>query len=257
MSDIAPFIHPDRVPPKIKPIKAMQHMRKLIADKEDTEQVFHIIQALNGNAVERNFRASLKRPDGRARYLERRSLPEFMDDHQGFGDLPRGSVGEAYIRFMKSEGLSAAGLVKESERFMQNYPVYEDDISWYGARQRDTHDLFHILTGYGRDAMGEASVLTFTYGQTPARGVMFIAVIAFLKMRKDYPASVKVKRVYDEARRHSKMAEIISDQDIPALMHENLDEARARMNIPPPTAYYEARETIANIPAHIRETLII
>src|SRR3546814_17610667 len=40
------FSHPDRQPRKFRPFKAFQHFRKLIADKEDTEQVFHIFENL-------------------------------------------------------------------------------------------------------------------------------------------------------------------------------------------------------------------
>ena len=34
------FSHPDRQMPKFRPFKAFAHFRKLIKDKEDTEQVF-------------------------------------------------------------------------------------------------------------------------------------------------------------------------------------------------------------------------
>ena len=40
------FRHPGRPVPKFRPFRAMHHFRKLIADKEDTEQVFHIFQCL-------------------------------------------------------------------------------------------------------------------------------------------------------------------------------------------------------------------
>ena len=43
-----PFHHPDRPAGEFRPLKALHHFRKLIADKEDTEQVFHIIAALRG-----------------------------------------------------------------------------------------------------------------------------------------------------------------------------------------------------------------
>ncbi|MCL6650024.1 MAG: hypothetical protein K6U89_17035 [Chloroflexi bacterium] len=50
---VIPFHHPDRPGSEFRPLKAWHHFRKLIADKEDTEQVFHVIDALRG----RKFRA--------------------------------------------------------------------------------------------------------------------------------------------------------------------------------------------------------
>ena len=43
-----PFHHPDRPSSEFRPLKAWRHFKALIADKEDTEQVFHIIAALRG-----------------------------------------------------------------------------------------------------------------------------------------------------------------------------------------------------------------
>ena len=47
MTELA-FSHPDRPATEFRPFKAWQHFRKLIANKEDTEQVFHIMAALRG-----------------------------------------------------------------------------------------------------------------------------------------------------------------------------------------------------------------
>jgi len=45
---------------------------------------------------------------------------------------------------------------------------------WFGDRTRDTHDLWHVLTGYGRDEAGEAANLAFSYALMPFRGVALI-----------------------------------------------------------------------------------
>ena len=37
-----PLVHPDRKITGMRPLKAWGHFRKLVANKEDTEQVFHI-----------------------------------------------------------------------------------------------------------------------------------------------------------------------------------------------------------------------
>src|SRR3546814_15443796 len=54
-----PLSHPDRTDAGFRPLKALHHFRRLIADKEDTEQVFQIIDALRdkcfGRSVERFF----------------------------------------------------------------------------------------------------------------------------------------------------------------------------------------------------------
>src|SRR3546814_13155116 len=91
-------------------------------------------------------------------------LPDLLDDHRWIDELPEGTVGHAYVTFMRREGLSAAGLVAESDKMGRQQ--FDDQLQWYSNRLRDTHDLFPILTGYGRAALGEPSV---QIGQGPCR----------------------------------------------------------------------------------------
>jgi len=238
-------LHPDRKAPRLRPFTAMSRMRKLIADKEDTEQVFHIIEALNG----RNLLDLLERfadsENGAARLRERRDLPPRLDDHSWIEALPEDSVGQAYLRFMRREGLSAQGLVDESEKFYGN--DLDDDLKWFGNRLRDTHDLFHVLTGYGRDALGEASLLGFTWGQHGGRGVLFISYMGTRQIRKALPRHIDVMACYREGKRNGRAAAQIIEEDIIALMHEPLAKARARLNIAKPVAYRKALAQIAEL----------
>src|SRR3546814_8402322 len=60
------FSHPDRQPQKFRPFKAFQHFRKLIADKEDTEQVFHIFENLPRKGFMDDARAFVTSDFGRS-----------------------------------------------------------------------------------------------------------------------------------------------------------------------------------------------
>jgi len=48
------------------------------------------------------------------------------------------------------------------------------------------HDLWHVATGYGRDLVGEASLLAFSYAQTRNRGVGLIVAVAGLRASGDF-----------------------------------------------------------------------
>ena len=238
MQDV--YINPQRKPSRIRPIKAWQHMQKLIADKEDTEQVFHIIEALNGRALQRNLNAFLKSEAGRNQLRKKEYLPPILDDHAWIKSLPEGTVGRAYGDFMEREGLSAQGLVEESERMSAHYTRYQDDIEWYGHRMRDTHDLFHVLTGYGRDALGEAALLGFTYSQNPGRGIIFIAYMGARQLRRRLPKAARVMDCLWEGKRNGNIAQKIAREDVQALLREPLQAARQRLKIRPPLAYRQA-----------------
>ncbi|MBU1287378.1 MAG: ubiquinone biosynthesis protein COQ4 [Alphaproteobacteria bacterium] len=240
------YVHPDRRPAKFRPLKAWNHMKRLIADKEDTEQVFHIIEALNGRSFEKNFHAFVESPKGQELLAKREFLPPVLDDHEWIRKLPEGTVGRAYIEFMEREGLTAQGLVDESEKFRGAVRDFDDDMLWYGNRLRDTHDLFHVLSGYGRDALGEASLLAFTYSQTPGLGVIFISFMGTRQIMKSVPKSARVMDCFHEGKRNGAIASKIVQEDIVALMHEPLETARKRLRIEKPVAYLKALEICAH-----------
>ena len=242
-TDPRPMFNPARVKPRFRPFKAMHHFRKLIADKEDTSEVFHIFEAL----PRRNFRveaqAFVESDEGREIVRREPYLPDLLDDHERLRAMPAGSVAHAYCDFMKSEGLSAAGLVAEYDRFTGG-KRFGDLMEYYGNRNRDTHDLLHVLTGYGRDALGEQCVLAFTYGQNPAPANLFIAYAGGLNVKKTTKSDAPVFKAINEARKLGRACPRISEQSIIDLLAEPLDAARKRLNITPPVHYEEAHRRL-------------
>lgn len=239
------LIDPARPKYRIRPLKALRHFRNLIANKEDTEQVFHIITALSGKSFENALRGFMSSEKGQQRYAERASLAPMLDDHDTILKFPEGSVGQAYVHFMRSQGLSAAGLVAEFDSFATDMPRYDDAMEWYGNRSRDLHDLYHILTGYSRDALGEASVLGFTHGQNRNFGAIFIAYAAAREIKKSVPKGTPAYSSVRQGFKIGKAALPVIQEDIMALLAENLEDARKRLNIGTPTVYFESHKVMA------------
>lgn len=240
------YLHPDRKPPRFKPFTAMRRMQKLIQDKEDTEQVFHIIEALNGRHTLHELEAFAASEKGAHRLKERTYLPPLLDDHDAIRRMPEGSLGRAYVDFMEREGLTAQGLVDESDKFFTR--KYGDTVEWFGHRKRDTHDLFHVLSGYGRDALGEASLLAFTHSQSGGGlGVIFIAYMGARQIRKSMPRHIDVMACFHEGRRNGKAAAPIIREDIMALLPQPLEAVRAQLGIKPPVAYQKALSQVAEL----------
>lgn len=240
MTQVIPFIDPARPKPRRRPLKAWRHMQKLIADKEDTEQVFHIIEALNGDSTRKDFLRFLKTDSGRELLKQRIFLPDVLDDHEPLWALPEGTVGRTYVEFMEREGLTANGLVEESLANRAQHQAYDDDLLWYVNRLRDTHDMYHILTGYGRDALGEDALLGYTHSQHGGLGVSFIAFMGNRQIAKHAPKEARVQDVLAEGRRNGKAAKRIIEQDIVGLLDRPLEEVRDELNIAEPVLYKRA-----------------
>jgi ubiquinone biosynthesis protein COQ4 len=232
-----PLVAPDRKTSGFRPLKVLHHFGKLVENKEDTEQVFHIIEATKGKRSHRQAHAFIASPEGRRFLEEGASIPDMLDDHARWSDCGPDTVAAHYIAFMKREGLSAAGLVAESHKWAPPESLPRDQTQWYFDRLRDTHDLFHVLTGYGRDALGEASLLGFSYEQNHNGGILFIAYAGARQIKKVSGTKAPIFAAIKEGRRLGRAVAKIAHQDIAALMREDISAARARLNIGKPEVY--------------------
>ena len=234
-----PLKAPDRAMYRFQPLKALGHFRKLVADKEDTEQVFHIIEATAGRKSAEQAADFVASEAGRALLARSDDIPAMLDDHARWAGCAENSVAQHYIRFMKREGLTAAGLVAESHKWLPPEKRHADLYEWYFERLRDTHDLFHVLTGYGRDALGETSLLGFSYAQNHNRGVLFIAYAGAREIKRNSGTNAPIYGAINEGRRLGRECGKLAHQDVEALMHEDIDAARARLNLAKPEVYFD------------------
>lgn len=239
-ADDLPLYDTTRPVLKMRPRKAMHHFRELLKDKERTEEVFPIFEALPWQGARKAAEAFLKTERGQALRAKEPYLPPVLDDHAALRRMPAGSLAHAYCDFMESEGLTAQGLVDEYARFTKDRPRWNDQFEWYQMRTRDTHDLLHVLTGYGRDSLGEASVLAFTYSQQPSLAHLFIGYMAGLNMRKQVPSKAPVLRAIREGQRLGKACPRLIETSVTDLLPLPIEEVRRRLNITPARYYQEA-----------------
>ena len=223
--------------------QALRSLRRLLDDKEDTTAVFEIMRALNGKSTAKGYQRLLTTPQGGRIAYERREFATRLMDDAWLDSLPAGSVGAAYRDFVRSEALSAEGLADISRQtggeIEEAHPY-----AWFGRRTRDVHDLWHILSGYHRDALGEASLVAFSFAQTGGLGWALIGLGAASKARKssEHPFVSAIWQGY----KRGKAATWLLGEDYETLLAEPLETARRRLNITPATIYDA-------IPADVRD----
>lgn len=219
-----------------RPLTALRAIGKLLKDKEDTVQVFEIMRALSGNSIPKGYARLLETPQGGAIAYRRQELADILSDRAFLQRLPEGSVGRAYLNFTTNENISAQGLVDESRRAHNQDVERMHPFAWYGRRLRDVHDLWHVLTGYGRDAIGETCLVAFSYAQTKSLGFGFIGLVGAFKLKKELPGQPMLKAVW-EAYRQGRKAAWLPGEDYISLLSEPLNRARTRLNIKRPETY--------------------
>jgi ubiquinone biosynthesis protein COQ4 len=103
---------------------------------------------------------------------------------------------------------------------------------------RDTHDLFHTVTGYKGDLLGEAGVLAFTFAQTGHPGIGFLAGIGLVVSPEP-----RVRRMILGGFRRGRRARWLPATDWAALLPRPLDEVRRELGVVPVDDYEAVRES--------------
>jgi ubiquinone biosynthesis protein COQ4 len=220
--------------------RAWRALRVLIADSERTDQVFEIIEALAGSSFERSFQRFRADPASERLLRERPSLLAALSDRDALHRLPPGSFGRTYAEFMDAGQLTPEGLVEADEEAARNSPdpapEVDADRQFLGDRVRDMHDLWHVLTGYGRDEAGEAANLAFTQGQIPNAGVGVILLAAIAIGPKD--PTFWWARYLRAAWRRGRRSSLLTAAPYEELLPLPLDEVRCRLAIPPASEFH-------------------
>jgi ubiquinone biosynthesis protein COQ4 len=224
---------------------AFTALRRLLANGDDTVQVFRIMRALNGDTSHRNYRRLIASAEGGRLAYERVELAQRLCDRDWIDSFPEGTVGAAYRGFLDRTGYSADGLAEVSVEDAPYPPDLEHPYAWFGRRERDVHDIWHVLTGYEADEpLGEACLVAFSYAQTGGLGWAFIGAGAALKSLR-ITGNTAFARAVLEGWRHGKRATWLHAEDYQALMAEPLAAARRRLRISEPARYREAQKRLA------------
>jgi ubiquinone biosynthesis protein COQ4 len=220
----------------IHPIAAWHAIRALVRDREDTRQVFLLMDALRGKTSLRQLARFRRTLPGQAVLGERRQLIDWLQDRASLAALPPGTLGRDYYEFMAAENLSAEQLIEASE-FRKLPPG--DDMTLFRERNREMHDLLHIVTGYGRDPLGEACLTAFSFAQTGLKGFAVIAIVSSQRISRALPGQ-PVRRAVFEGYRRGRRASWLVGADWENLLAEPLEAIRARYGIDPPAYYPKA-----------------
>jgi ubiquinone biosynthesis protein COQ4 len=178
-------------PPASTPVRwrrAFAELRALIEQPEETDHAVHLVYALGAREFERNFQRFAASSAGAALLAERPSLLAALSDRGALVRLPERSLGRAYLAYLDANGFAPGGLL-EVQRRVEAQWVAEEGMApldplraWFRDRTLLAHDLFHVLTDYGTDELGEATLLAFSLAQLGGRAQALLTLGAALEV---------------------------------------------------------------------------
>ena len=149
--------------------RALKSFVTLVRDPSRLDQVFEVAE----HGIEPRFLEDLvahfsRDPRGRRALQDRRRVHL---DVARLERAPAGSLGRAYLEHMRKNGLDPSAI--------PTLPA-TDATSYVQAHLYETHDIWHTVTGFGADPVGEIGLQAFYLAQFPARLASFLLAAGFL-----------------------------------------------------------------------------
>jgi ubiquinone biosynthesis protein COQ4 len=230
---------------QFQPRRAFRAARIIAKDPDDLPQVFTIIESLSIDTLSRTTAQFDRSESGRRLLATRPDIVTLLADRAALAQLPEGSLGRAYLAFVERENISAEGIRAAEVAGMSEASTIPTPLGWVHGRLRDTHDLWHAITGYSGDVLGEAALLGFIMAQTWNPGVGLIIGIAVAKMRDPkVGGGVHARKTIMDGFRRGMKAEWFPAQEWESMLALPLEEVRKRLNVGAPPVYREVRSTV-------------
>lgn len=163
---------------------SVKHVMNPISE-EGASHAFKAAFSLAGPHLQTAFEEFSRHPNGERLLKDRPQLGDRLADAANALDAPEGSFAAAYRDFI---GMDTNAMV--DTRALASYAHvdalaeelgWDEEIAWFVERMANTHDLFHVLAGYGPSLAGEGAVIMFTFSHFEMRRGLLAAFLHSLR----------------------------------------------------------------------------
>lgn len=119
-------------------------------------------------------------PEARSLLIDKPRLASDVVDYGALRALPETTLGGAYVRHLDRFGLDP-DLLADPFGHWSGTRYADADTAYLHERYRQTHDLWHALTGLGTEGYEEVLIHAFTWGQLRLPYSMLIVSFGTLK----------------------------------------------------------------------------
>src|SRR5262249_6135159 len=187
-------------------IAGLRAFRKLIRDPADPLHGPIFQMCVEHSLLCKLTRGLRRHGEGRRLLAERPRLNARTLSLATLAVYPPRSLGHAYATYFAANGIAP---------FDPPMLRVETDHEYLATRLREVHDVFHIVTGYGTDDLGELELQWFNLGNVgwgPLPFIMFVASFVMRRMKKYgglWRVCKRVLAAYRRGRRSRTLASVV------------------------------------------------
>lgn len=219
---------------RIRPWRLLRSLVRLLRDPENTADGARIVLSFDRGRQEQTYQRFASHPRG-ARILDGEpTLFELLSDRAALRRRPAGSLGRELLDFWEREGICIEALDRVVAPVEREVLRPDPRRHRYLRHMRASHDLWHVLTGYSRDLLGELLLLRFSWIQlqTPMFGA--ITWLSSFGLDRRMPGASALLR---DAEERAARCDWLPTVDWPALLPLPLTRVREQLGIGPGPSY--------------------
>jgi ubiquinone biosynthesis protein COQ4 len=165
-------------------IKAVYHWSRIRKDKpvDRPKRIFKILSLFGTKRYMKTRDKFLSNPDTAALLERDKTLSVLMSNYTEFKRYKKGTLGKDIYEFMQSEEVDYAKLIADFGGFTDGYD----------ARERDIHDIIHVVFGYSRSRFGEGATIATHYWQGNSFGLAFAVFMGIARQMLIQPSAAKL-----------------------------------------------------------------
>lgn len=154
----------------VQTFRALRAIARLVKNPARLEEVFRIVDAIESPELARQFERD---------FADDPKMQQALRDRPRIGAIeiaeleamPEGSLGRAFAGFLTGNGLDPEDLEVNEVKSAFDY---------IRAHLRETHDVWHVATGFDSDVAGELGLQAFYYAQFKAPLSVMLLTVGFL-----------------------------------------------------------------------------
>jgi ubiquinone biosynthesis protein Coq4 len=138
--------------------RATRAFIRVVRDVNQLDEVFTLVDTVSSGPAARARAEAMLRAEPSIQQALREQPRLGRVDVAALSRLPEGTLGRAYADFLTRNGLDPTVLPVREAR---------DAVSYANAHIFETHDVWHVVTGFGPEVEGELGLQAFYLAQMP------------------------------------------------------------------------------------------
>ena len=208
---------------RLQSLRMLKGLGQFLQHPDDLQSVYAVAASVQGSPLAAQMLRHMLAQPGIATMIQEQWRPAPID-LDALEQLPVGSLGHCYASQLKAQGITPQTLIDPA-------PITSDK-DFIVHRLKETHDIVHVLTGFGVDGVGEIGLQAFNLAQNRSPLAVLLIFGGMLKTLQDDRPLEGLLHAISRGFEMGLKANCVVSYRLEDAWQRPLNEWRAELNLP-------------------------